>query len=270
MDVLFVLSRPVTTMTHVKDSTTRFSDRVEDYIRYRPGYPGAIIPFLERAAVLDKSTIVADIGSGTGILTRLFLDYGIPVFGVEPNDPMREAASVFLKDYPGYTPLSGTAEQTGLPESCVDLIVAGQAFHWFEPVQAKREFQRISIPGGHAVLIWNERSEEGPFHAAYHELLKKYATDYQSVNHKNIPQTELIKFFLPNRMQAMEFDNEQPLDRLQLAGRIFSSSYIPGRNDPAYPQIMREIDLIYDRFSEAAGVVMKYRTMLYFGQIRNE
>ncbi|HUX83840.1 MAG TPA: class I SAM-dependent methyltransferase, partial [Chitinophagaceae bacterium] len=239
-----------------------------DYVRYRPGYPPAIIPFLQQATGLNPAQGVADIGSGTGILTRLVLEQGNRVYGVEPNGPMREAASRYLKDFENFISIPGTAEQTGLEASSVDLILSGQAFHWFDPVRAKAEFKRIASPGAQAVLIWNERREDGPFHSAYNELLQRYATDYQRVNHKNIRATDLEKFFSPFRMGTAEFENAQDLGLDQLMGRLFSSSYMPTRADPSFPVLSAEVHRLFDRFAGPAGVRISYRTLLYYGLVR--
>ncbi len=250
------------------DPTTRFSNRVQDYVRYRPGYPPGIIPFLQQTVGLNPSRVVADIGSGTGILTRLVLEQGNRVFGVEPNGPMREAALQYLKDFGNFISVDGKAEQTGLESGSVDLMLSGQAFHWFDPVRSQAEFRRIARPGAHAVLIWNERLEEGPFHAAYNELLLNYATDYQRVNHKNIRHADLEKFFSPFRMESAAFDNAQDLGLEEFMGRVFSSSYMPTRSDPSFPALSSEIQGIYDRFAGPGGVRICYRTMLFYGLVR--
>src|SRR3954467_5791308 len=120
------------------NSTTRFTDRVEDYVRYRPSYPAAeLLDFLTAKTGFDASWVVADIGSGTGISTEMFLRNGNKVYGVEPNDAMRQKAEELLKEYPGFTSVNGTAENTQLPDKSVGLVLAGQAFHWFNPPVAR-------------------------------------------------------------------------------------------------------------------------------------
>ncbi len=140
---------------YLADPKKRFSSRVENYIKYRPSYPIEIIDFLKEKNILTENTIIADIGSGTGILTRMFLDNNNQVYGVEPNKDMREAAEKLLQGFTNFTSLEGSAESTGIEENCVDLITAGQAFHWFDVEQAKREFKRILKPNGNIALIWN-------------------------------------------------------------------------------------------------------------------
>ncbi len=128
------------------DAKTRFSSRVENYVRYRPAYPGGVLQCLERECGLTPAWRVADIGSGTGISSKLFLDYGCTVFAVEPNPDMRRAAERLLGSVPGFHSEDGSAEATGIPAGSVDLAIAAQAFHWFDPAGAREEFQRIVRP----------------------------------------------------------------------------------------------------------------------------
>ena len=179
--------------------TARFSDRVENYVKFRPGYPAELVTTLQSVVGLNPDSIVADIGSGTGILSELFLKNGNPVLGVEPNLEMREAAESLLAPYPRFMSIGSTAEATGLAPGSVDLIVAGQAFHWFDQTSTKAEFQRILRPeGGWVALIWNERqTDASPFLAAYEALLKTHGTDYEEVNHTRINAEMLSAFFHP-------------------------------------------------------------------------
>ena len=161
------------------DPTRRFSSRVDNYIKYRPGYPSAVIDTLASECGLTEQLIVADVGSGTGILSELFLKHGNPVFGVEPNREMREAGERRLKQYPNFTSVNGTAEATTLPDRSMDFITAGQAFHWFDRIQTRKEFTRILKGGGWVALIWNDRHiDTSPFLCAYEDLLRQYGIDY--------------------------------------------------------------------------------------------
>jgi ubiquinone/menaquinone biosynthesis C-methylase UbiE len=178
------------------DPTKRFSSRVENYIKYRPGYPAAILDLLKEQCGLTRASVIADVGSGTGILTELLLKNCSPVFGVEPNRDMREAAERLLGKHSNFTSISGTAECTTLKDQSVDVITAGQAFHWFDREKTRHEFLRILKPGGWVVLIWNDRNTTArPFFKAYEELLMTYATDYAAVNHKQIDPEMISAFF---------------------------------------------------------------------------
>src|SRR4051794_14847949 len=162
-------------MTHV---TERFSNRVENYIRFRPSYPQAVIEVLRRNCQLTKTAAIADIGSGTGILAEMFLRNGNLVYGVEPNRQMREAGERSLRGYERFQSIDATAEETRLPSMSVDFVIAGQAFHWFDQGQAQREFKRILKPEGWVALVWNERREDStPFAKEYERLLRNYGTD---------------------------------------------------------------------------------------------
>ena len=167
---------------YLVDPKKRFSSRVENYIKYRPSYPVEILDFLKKKKILAKDTSIADIGSGTGILTKIFLDNGNHVYGVEPNNDMRKAAENLLRDYKNFSSVKGSAEATGLEENSINLIIAGQAFHWFDVEKAKKEFKRILKPNGHVVLIWNNRGKAGAeFNLSYENFMLKYGTDYKSV-----------------------------------------------------------------------------------------
>src|SRR5579863_2151487 len=126
----------------VKDATQRFSSRVDDYVRFRPGYPHEIIELLKKECGLTPNSVVADIASGTGIFTRMLLGNGNRVWGVEPNDEMRRAGDLFLADYPHFTSTAGTAEATTLPDRSIDFMTAAQAAHWFDRENARHEFIR--------------------------------------------------------------------------------------------------------------------------------
>lgn len=250
------------------DSTTRFSNRVEDYIRYRPGYPPGIVPFLVSVTGLTGGSTVADIGSGTGILTGLFLRKDYNVYGVEPNEAMRSAAERLLKDYPQFTSIHGQAEHTGLAPSSIDLIIAGQSFHWFNPSETKTEFKRIAKPGSFAALIWNERKEDSPFQALYDDIIRRYASDYSAVNHKNIHARDLISFFAPEKMGLEKFTNAQQLDLDGIIGRLLSSSYMPTRDHPSFEKMAAEVTALYGRYAKEQGVTLEYDTLVYYGIIR--
>ena len=159
-------------------SEQRFSDRVENYVRYRPSYPQEIIPLLQRETGLIPQHVIADVGSGTGISAELFLRAGSVVHAVEPNREMRAAAERLLAHFPNFHSVDGTAQATTLPDHGVDFIVAAQAFHWFNTPETRAEFSRILKPGGHIVLIWNERRlDSTPFLQAFEQLLLRHLAD---------------------------------------------------------------------------------------------
>jgi len=244
-------------------STQRFSDRVLNYVKYRPGYPKEVLDFLTTTTGLTPSWKIADLGSGTGISTVLFLDNGNTVYAVEPNEPMRKKAEEILGARSNFISIDGTAEHTTLASSSIDLIIAGQAFHWFEPVATKKECMRILRPGGSIALLWNERQKHSAFEKAYEELLLAFGSDYQQVNHSNITEKELSAFFAPAPFALKASDNRQSFDWQRLEGRFLSSSYIPLEQNDTYKEMMRRLKDIFDTWQQDGKVCFDYQTKLY-------
>lgn len=247
---------------------TRFSDRVENYVKYRPSYPQEIIPYLIDTIGLSPTWKIADIGSGTGISTKLFLENGNEVYAIEPNDAMREASEHFLSKYSRVHIIKGTAEETTLTDDSIDLIIAGQAFHWFEQEKCKAEFRRILHKDGFVLLMWNERLEDTPFLSAYEDLLQRFATDYNDVKHnKNIDPTTVERFFSPQEVSFAEFPNAQPMDFDGIKGRLLSSSYMPQEDSEQYPEMIEALQNLFDQYQESGSVSLNYMTRLWFGNL---
>lgn len=251
-----------------RDPTARFTGRVEAYVRSRPSYPPAILEVLRRECGLAPDWVIADIGSGTGLLSRLFLEQGYPVFGVEPNRAMREAGERLLADCPLFTSVAGSAEDTKLQPRSVDLVAAGQAFHWFQPQAARSEFERILVPAGWVMLVWNERrKQDGPFLRAYEHLLLRHGVDYRDVDHTRIGAPELGAFFGPAGCYSARFDNHQRFDFEGLRQRLLSSSYAPGEDEPGHRATIDTLRRIFDRHQIDGQVTFDYDTRLYFGRL---
>ena len=251
----------------VRDATQRFSSRVSNYVRYRPGYPSAVLELLKHDCRLTPSAVIADVASGTGIFTRLLLENGNRVFGVEPNLEMRQAAEELLAGFPKFTSITGSAEATTLAEHSVDFVTAAQAAHWFDREKARREFVRILKPGGWAVLLWNERlTDTTSFLRDYEKLLLTFATDYQEVRHERTTG-EIDLFFAPSPFQARVFENRQELDFPALEGRLLSSSYAPLQEDPRHGPMLAELRRIYDAHQTHGRVSFEYATRVYYGQL---
>ncbi|SJZ61765.1 Ubiquinone/menaquinone biosynthesis C-methylase UbiE [Chitinophaga eiseniae] len=251
----------------MQNNTSRFSNRVEDYVKYRPHYPAAMIAFLEQQSVLQPGMLLADIGSGTGISAELFLQKGCAVLGVEPNREMREKSEVLLKDYPKFFAVDGTAEHTTLEKHCIDVIIAGQAFHWFNQEAARAEFTRILKPEGYVILVWNERMTGSPFEKAYEQLIAQYGNQYKELNHRNIDIAVIEQFFHPAGVTLTEFANKQVFDYSGLEGRLLSSSYMPTRDDARYPAMAADLKQLFDQFQEDGHITIHYATRMYWGRI---
>lgn len=251
------------------DSTRRFSDRVENYVLYRPSYPEGVLRVLTHETGLTRESVIADIGSGTGISSELFLRHGNTVFAVEPNDEMRHAGERLLAGYPQFRSLAARAEATTLPDSSVDYVTAGQAFHWFDPELARVEFARILRDAGWVVLLWNARRiDTTPFLRAYEALIERYGTDYRQVRHANIDVTRLSVLFggeLGETFQLRRLYNEQRFDFDGLRGRLLSSSYTPNAGSPSYAPMLRDLQKIFDEYAEDGRVALEYDTEIYFG-----
>jgi len=247
--------------------TARFSDRVEDYVRYRPGYPPEVLELLRVECGLRPAHAVADIASGTGAFTRLLLENGNRVFAVEPNAGMREAGSRLLHSFTQLASVAGTAEDTTLPSCSVDFVTAAQAAHWFDRRRARAEFVRILKPGGWCVLIWNERRTEAtPFLRDYERLLLTYGTDYKEVRHERTTAT-IHEFFAPAPHQERVFDLRQQFDFEGTAGRLLSSSYAPLAGRPNHRQMMAELERIFHAQAQQGVVEFEYNTRVFFGKL---
>ncbi|HEX8476120.1 MAG TPA: methyltransferase domain-containing protein [Pyrinomonadaceae bacterium] len=250
------------------DATRRFSNRVENYIKYRPTYPPDVIDLLARECGLTSDSVVADVGSGTGILSEMFLRNGNRVYGVEPNREMREAGERLLRDYANFKSIDASAEATTLADASVDFIIAGQAFHWFDMQRARREFARISKPRGWVVLVWNDRlMDASPFLVAYERLLLDYGTDYAAVNHRQIDATAIGCFFGAGEFKLKKFHNRQVFDFESLRGRLLSSSYTPEVGHTNFAPMLDALRTIFDAHQADGVVAFEYETLVYYGQL---
>ncbi|HVM74081.1 MAG TPA: class I SAM-dependent methyltransferase [Candidatus Saccharimonadales bacterium] len=251
-----------------EDAKQRFSNRAEDYARYRPGYPREVLRLLSTWCHLLPHHVIADVGSGTGLLSQVFLENGNRVFGVEPNAEMRAAGEEYLKRYPQFTSVQGSAEATTLPDDSVDFVAAAQAFHWFEMEPTRQEFRRILKPGGRVIIVWNERLlKDTPFLREYEALLRKFATDYARV-YESYPRNEdMLRFFSKNEFTSHALTNYQEFDFPGLSGRLRSSSYAPTPADRQFEPMMKELKQIFDAHQVHGRVRMEYRTRVYTGKL---
>ena len=251
------------------DPTKRFSARVADYIKYRPGYPPQVIDFFRDEIGLTSDWIVADIGSGTGISSETFLKNGNTVFAVEPNADMRAAAERLLSSYPRFHSVDGTAEATTLPDHSVDVIVCAQAFHWFNKPAAVVEFRRIARAGAHVVVIFNDRkTETSPLLAGYDRLLRAHGIDYKQVSRTTTTVEQLGTLFGAS-FARRAFPNEQTFDLDGLIGRAMSASYVPLPGRPGHDEIRTGLRELFREHQQNGHVTFEYETEVFFGRLSN-
>ena len=254
-----------------RSNTKRFTDRVKNYVKYRPEYPAAIFAYLEENIGLTAQTMVADVGAGTGIFTRQLTGYGCKVFAVEPNDGMREEMEAAAGSEPNFLSVAAPAEQTSLPDNSVDVVTAAHAYHWFDRDKARIEFQRILRPGGHIALIWNVQNFELSFMKKQEKIIRQYAVDYENTSHKTNSKAErdadLEAFFSPGKIQRAEFEYHQIFDYEGLKGRALSSSYTPTPGHANYNGLLGALKLLFDEYQADGTVTYSYITRLFYARI---
>jgi SAM-dependent methyltransferase len=248
------------------DPAERFSERVEDYVRYRPGYPRALVETLREECGLTADASIADIGCGPGNLAVVFLENGNTVFGVEPNAAMREAGRKALERFPRFHSSDGRAEATGLAPASVDFVAAGQAFHWFEPAAARAEFRRILKPGGWVALVWNERARVSAFHDAYEAMLVRHGVEYAKIRASRNDEASIVAFFDGGTVRRTTFTHAQEFDFEGLKGRLLSSSYAPQAGHPAHEPMLRELREVFERHQNGGRVNFEYETSMWYGR----
>jgi len=250
------------------DPTRRFGDRVAAYERFRPSYPDGVIAFLRAEPGLTPEHVVADVGSGTGLLSRAFLQSGNLVYGVEPNAEMRGAAERLLGSSDRFVSVEGRAEATGLPPQSVDFVAAGQAFHWFDPVASKAEFRRILRSGGWTVLVWNSRrTASTEFLSAYEAFLRSWCPDYGKVSSHYEDEESLALLFGADGWCRGTFEHTQSFDYHGLEGRLLSSSYAPGPEEEAHGPMLAALRQLFDDHERGGRVVFEYDTGVYAGRL---
>lgn len=255
-------------MTDARNPTTRFSDRVENYVKHRPGYPKELLVFLRDEFGAGKGCQVADVGSGTGRSTEMLLAAGCEVYAVEPNADMRAAAEAACDSRPGFHSVGAPAEATTLPDASIDLVVAAQAFHWFDPAATRDEFSRILKPGGRVALIWNSRRDDTSFMRGYESLVRAHGIDYQEINHARVANAKaLAAFFSPGIVSQREFDNATTHDFDGLLGRVLSCSYMPQPGHEKYEAMLAALRRLFDNEQKSGIVTMDYVTEVYYGKL---
>jgi ubiquinone/menaquinone biosynthesis C-methylase UbiE len=246
------------------DPTQRFSDRVENYAKFRPNYPDALIRFVQER--LAAPAPIADIGSGTGILSDQLLGAGYTVFGVEPNEPMRLEGEHRLGRRPGFQSVAGTAESTTLAPGSVQAITCAQSFHWFDRTKTQPEFKRILRAPNLVLLIWNERSSEDLMEE-YDRILEESTPDYRRVSQRNISDADVAEFFAPAPVELFRFPHAQRLNQEAFIGRVLSSSYVPNVGQPGHDTVMEKMGAFFEKHAQAGSLDFLYQTRVYLARL---
>lgn len=251
---------------HSRDAD-RFTDRVQFYLRYRPRYPRALVEHLAAEGALAEDSVVADIGSGTGFLSEVFLQHGCTVYGVDPNAAMRAAAESLLAVYPRFHSVEGTAEATGLPDASVDWVVAGQAFHFFDAAVARREFLRILRGKRYAAVCWNERDPAASaFMRAYNDLLRRHVPDYQDLS-RHVGVVHYDQLFGHSDFRVERFPNALHFDRTGVVERLGAASYAPQPGTPEHDALAADLNALFDQYQQDGQVAFTYVTTIYWGKL---
>lgn len=249
------------------ETALRFSERTDEYVRHRPSYPIEVVRTLERELGLSPElTRVVDLGCGTGISAALFLDRGYAVTGVEPSARMRAEAIARLGRSSRFSVVAGAAERVALPDSCCELIIAAQAFHWFDVEASRAEMRRLLVKGGHVALFWNvRRTNSTPFLAEYEKVLQQHLPEYAA--RTTTLSGQIAQLFEANAFQQRVFPNHQQADEAGLLGRAISSSYVPRPDAPTYATLRAALVEAFARHAQDGTVTLEHDTTLYFGQL---
>jgi len=250
-----------------RDSIQRFSQRAENYDKFRPSYPHALLQFLHAAIPITPELMIADIAAGTGIFTEQITAWGNQVYVVEPNRSMRQMAHRRLAACGQCTFLDGTAESTGLLEDSVDLFVSAQAFHWFDLVKTRAEFERVGRNSPHVAIVWNLRNTKSAFEMGYEDFIRTYATDYLKVSQRKMDTLEVRSFFAPSSSLYRVFGHIDWLTQEQLVGRTLSYSFLPDETSPVLPEMLAALTALFQTHQRDGKVRLSYKTRLFVGRI---
>ena len=243
-----------------------FSTKVADYVASRPDYATALLVTLSERCGLAAGACIADVGAGTGILSRSLLERGFQVIAVEPNEAMRAAAEAALAGRAGYRSVAGSAEAMPLAAGSVDLITAAQAFHWFDPVPARRECLRVLKPHGQVALIWNDRTADDPLQSVLDDIAARFGGAKRSAMVAQGERANLEVFFGRAEWEEFAWPHEQQLTEAGMQSLVFSRSYIPARDSAAGREVAAEVSRVFHRFATDKWITIRYATVLVLGR----
>ena len=249
------------------DNTNKFNQKADAYSIGRPSYATTFIDMLYSKQGFSSRSIIADIGSGTGILSKQLLANGSVVYAVEPNSDMRINAENQLKSFKNFYSVNGTAEHTTLADNSVDYITVAQAFHWFDCISFKKECNRILKPDGKVFLIWNTRDAAADINIQQSMIFKKYCPDFVGFSGGIKENDDRIYEFFDNEFMREEFDNPLLYDREKFIQRSLSASYSLNENDKNYNEYLLALNDLFERYSINGALTIPNKTVVYFGTV---
>ncbi|WP_407310091.1 class I SAM-dependent methyltransferase [Desulfosporosinus sp. SB140] len=250
------------------NSKEKFSNKVSDYVKYRPSYPKELIDYLINQVGFSQNTVIADIGAGTGKLTKLLADNVKFVYAVEPNDNMRSACNAYCKEYNNVAAIDGSAEDTGLHNHSIDFVTVAQAFHWFDRNKSRIEFQRILKPKGKVVLVWNSKVTENALIKENDEFFRRVCPDFKGFSGGiNIAPQAFADFFKHGLCEHRLFGNDSLLKLEEYVGGSLSSSYAPSESDENYEEFIAGLKRLFEKYSSNGKILLPNKTHVYIGEI---
>ena len=250
------------------DTVKVFSSKAEKFAKYRWCYAAEATETICRIAHISATSVIADVGSGTGILTGEFVDKVQRVYAVEPNPEMRQYAEKALARHPAFCSIDGLSNATTLPDRSVDLITVGQALHWFLPEATKQEFLRILKPGGWLAVLWKEGTDQAMEEAMRSLFTEQYGWNTSGTKQKPDKPTE----FYYGGQDYLRMSYPQIIQESWEAffGALCSSAFAPDEDNPLYPNLERAVQEVFNRFSTGGLITVKNATELCLGQIGRE
>lgn len=244
-----------------RDPKKLFTHKVSNYIQFRPDYPEALFSYIDQAFNLGPDALIADIGSGTGLMAGPLLERGYRVVCVEPNENMRKAGRKALSGYSGYQEVDGSGEATNLPDHSVDVAVVAQAFHWMDQLQAKKELLRIVKPGGIIAILWILLKTDTPFMQGYEDIRATFGTGYTALDRAN--ESKMRKIFTPYNLTIKHFVHSQPVEYRQLEGHLLSASFIPSADKPEFGEMLDALRNLFEANQQKGIAEMRYETTVF-------
>ena len=246
----------------------RFAGKADIYKKFRPTYPQELIDYLYSQIGFNLDSIVADIGSGSGIFSRLLLERGNRVYCVEPNEDMRRTAELDLTEFKNYISVNASAENTSLENVSIDFITVATAFHWSNKGAFKLECKRILKNNGKIVIIFNNIDNEHEVAKKDYEIREKYCVDRKGLG-RGFTKNAVNNFFLNNDFEYQTFRNDLIFDKESFIGRNLSTSYAPKEEtDPEkYHGLVRELSEFFDEYSSNGVLLFPHFSMSFIGRV---